>query len=72
VAGRTCTLDGTSSTDDVKIIDYAWTWPSGQILSYASKFTRLFGGSGPRTVLLTVWDNKGVKNQIQVDFTVLP
>lgn len=72
VSGRTCTMDGTGSTDDVGVVAYEWATLQGGVLSTAAKWTRTFPQTGSRTWVLTVWDAGGLSSSQQVTFTILP
>jgi len=65
----TCTLDGTSSTDDQGIVSYAWDlnkYPDGSATGSAVTVTYPHGGV--RYVTLTVTDANGLSNSILKSF----
>jgi hypothetical protein len=73
VAGKTCTFDGTGSSDpDGTIVAYRWAKTNGSTLSTQAVFTRTFGATGPASIVLEVTDNGGLKASKTVTFTVLP
>jgi serine protease len=55
-AGRTCTFNGTTSTDDWGISSYSWNFGDGTSGSGAT-VTKTYSKGGTRTVTLTVTDN---------------
>jgi hypothetical protein len=70
-SGFTCTLNGTSSTDDFGVVTYTWDlgkYPdpsaSGAIV------TVVYPHAGPRTVTLTVSDGAGSSNSTTQTFDV--
>ena len=74
IAGRTCSFDGTGSTDsDGSITGYSWTTNlASTVISTAATFTRKFDHVGTITVTLKVTDNGGLTNSISKSVTVLP
>jgi hypothetical protein len=73
VAGRTCTFNGTGSTDDVGVVAYAWRRGEGGIYSTLPSFSRAFLVPGPRVNWsLTVLDGGGLSTTKSFSFTVLP
>lgn len=72
VAGRTCTFDGSQSSDDVQVTAYEWRNSSGLLLSTAAVWTKTFANPGTATWTLTVRDGGGLSNSQAVTFTVLP
>jgi subtilisin family serine protease len=65
-AGSVCTLDASTSSDDVGIAGYSWNlgkWPDGTATGV--KVTTDYWHSGPRYVTLTVTDTKGQKSSVQ-------
>ncbi len=71
VPGRTCTLDGSGSTDDVQVTGYTWRNSWGNVVSTSAVLTRLFD-VGTNTWTLTVRDAAGLTNTKSLTFTVLP
>jgi len=60
---RTCTFDGTGSSDpDGTIASYSWTLASGSVASTAPSFSRSFGRAITFSLSLTVTDNGGASN----------
>jgi subtilisin family serine protease len=55
-AGRTCSFNATTSTDDWGIQSYSWNFGDGTTGSGAT-VTKTYGKNGTRTVTLTVTDN---------------
>ena len=53
--GRSCSFDGTSSTDDKAVTGWTWTFPGGSTAS-GSTTTRTFASRGTYSVQLTVRD----------------
>jgi PKD repeat protein len=68
----TCTLDGTSSTDDTGITDYAWSWSLGSQGGSVNGATAnvTFPHPGNYTVVLTVRDLNGVTNSLSKSILV--
>ena len=58
-AGRVCSFDGTSSTDDKAVTGWTWTFPGGSTAS-GSTTTRTFASRGTYSVKLTVRDAEGL------------
>ena len=59
-SGFTCTLDGTSSTDDVGVVRYAWDLGKfPEPTATGAIVTAAYPHAGPRTVTLTVTDAEG-------------
>ena len=59
-SGFTCTLDGTSSTDDVGVVRYAWDLGKfPEPTATGAIVTAVYPHAGPRTVTLTVTDAEG-------------
>lgn len=70
-SGLTCTLDATSSTDDVGIVTYAWNlgkWPDPT--ATGSIVAATYPHSGTRTVTLTVTDGGGLTSSATQTFEV--
>jgi hypothetical protein len=60
-----CTFDASSSTDDVGVVTYAWTWGDGRSESHAFPVTKsTFAAPGTYNVKLTVTDGGGLSNSI--------
>ncbi len=60
-AGRRCTFDGGSSTDDVGIASHTWNFGDGTTATGVSA-TRRFASTGTFSVSLTVKDAAGLSN----------
>jgi PKD repeat protein len=59
-AGRTCSFDGSGSTDDSGITNYAWNFGDGNVSSGSSKTaSHTYATNGTFSVTLTVTDNAG-------------
>ena len=59
-SGFTCTLDGTSSTDDAGVVRYAWDLGKfPEPTATGAIVTAVYPHAGPRTVTLTVTDAEG-------------
>jgi len=70
-ANFTCTLDGTSSTDDVGVISYDWNlgkFPNPT--ASGAVVIAIYPHEGPRTATLTVTDAGGLSNSIAKTFDV--
>ena len=67
-----CTLDATSSSDDVGVVSYAWDLGKtpNQFVTGPVQTNVDYYHTGPRTVKLTVTDGGGLTNAITVTFTV--
>ena len=66
-----CTLDASSSSDDVGIVKYAWTWGDGRGESRATPVVRnTWAVAGTYTVTLTVTDGGGLTNVSSQSVTV--
>jgi subtilisin family serine protease len=64
-SGTTCTLDGTTSSDDKGIVTYAWNlgkFPNPT--ASGATVTATYPHTGPRTVTLTVTDVAGQSNSV--------
>jgi PKD repeat protein len=59
-----CTLDGSTSTDDVGIVRYAWNWGDGRSESHSSPTAKNTWASGTYQVTLTVTDGAGLTNSV--------
>ena len=69
-ANHTCTLDGSSSTDDVGIVAYQWKRPNGQVLGNSVTLVQSFPQAGNFTVTLTVTDGGGLTNSKSITLVV--
>jgi len=70
-SGFTCTLNGTSSTDDVGVVTYAWDlgkYPDPT--ATGAIVTVVYPHEGARTVTLTVTDGSGSSNSTTQTFDV--
>ncbi len=66
-----CTLNGTSSSDDGTIQQYAWSLPGGAPTSATGSTTSVsYATAGTKSVTLTVTDNAGQSNSITKSVTV--
>ncbi|MEO8336395.1 MAG: PKD domain-containing protein [bacterium] len=61
---RQCTLDGTTSTDDVGVVRYAWNWGDGRSESHSYPTAKNTWIAGTYNVTLTVTDGGGLTNSI--------
>jgi hypothetical protein len=61
---RTCTFDGTSSTDDHGIVSYSWTRKTGPPIGNTAVTTFTFADGGSKAITLTVTDAGGLSNSI--------
>ena len=69
--GKTCSFNGSGSTDDVGIVSYAWTF--GDATSGSGVTTsRTYAAGGPKTVTLTVTDGGGLTNSLTQSVPVNP
>ena len=72
VAGRTCTLDGSTSYDrDGTIAAYRWATTSGTTLARQAVFTQTYSKAGKTSAVLQVTDNAGLSASKKITFTVL-
>lgn len=66
-----CTLNGTSSTDDVGIQSYSWSMPGGTPSSATGATPSVsYATGGSKSVTLTVTDAGGLTNSLTQSFTV--
>ncbi|MEP7324430.1 MAG: S8 family serine peptidase [Gemmatimonadota bacterium] len=63
-ATHTCTLNGSSSTDDVGIVSYVWKRPNGTQLGTGVTLVQAFPKAGSSQIVLTVTDGGGLSNSI--------
>jgi hypothetical protein len=63
-ATHTCTLDGSSSTDDVGIVSYVWKRPNGTQLGTGVTLNQAFPFAGNFSITLTVTDGGSLSNSI--------
>jgi len=61
---RQCTFDGTSSSDDVGVVRYAWNWGDGRSESHSGGTAKNTFVAGTYNVTLTVTDGGGLTNSI--------
>ncbi|MEP7327010.1 MAG: PKD domain-containing protein, partial [Gemmatimonadota bacterium] len=61
---HTCTLNASSSTDDVGIVSYVWKRPNGTQLGTGVMLTQAFPKAGSSQIVLTVTDGGGLSNSI--------
>lgn len=66
---RVCTFSGTSSTDDVGIVSYAWNFGDGGTGSGAT-VTHTYAQGGTFPVSLTVTDGGGLTNTVTKNLTL--
>ncbi len=58
-----CTMDATTSTDDVGIVKYTWDWGNGKTESHTTPVSKnTWSTPGTYTVTLTVTDGGGLTN----------
>ncbi|WP_420634169.1 PKD domain-containing protein [Candidatus Palauibacter sp.] len=70
-SGRDCTLDGSNSTDDKGITDYAWAVDGTEVASGDStSVEHAFASNGTYEVVLTVTDTKGQTGSATESVTV--
>jgi subtilisin family serine protease len=55
-ANHTCTLDASSSTDDVGVVAWEWKGPNGQVIGTTQVLVRTFSLAGPKAITLKVTD----------------
>ena len=73
LAGGGVTLDAGASTDDRRIVDYAWDLDGDGVTDATGRVVeRSFETPGDRTVRLTVRDDDGVADSVTRTVTVLP
>jgi hypothetical protein len=63
-ATHTCTLDGSSSTDDVGIVSYVWKRANGTQLGTGVTLNQTFPAAGTFSITLTVTDGGSLTNSI--------
>ena len=61
---HSCTFDASSSTDDVGIVSFQWTRPSGAIIGSSKVITFTFATGGSKTITLKVTDGGGLTGTI--------
>ncbi|MEO8337511.1 MAG: PKD domain-containing protein [bacterium] len=60
-----CAFNGSTSSDDVGIVSYQWTWGNGRSETHAaSSATNTFASAGTYMVTLTVTDGGGQTNSV--------
>ena len=60
-----CTMNGSTSTDDVSIVSYAWTWGNGRSeVHVGSTATNTWAVSGTYDITLTVKDGSGLTGSL--------
>ncbi|MEO5814465.1 MAG: PKD domain-containing protein [Gemmatimonadaceae bacterium] len=71
-SAQRCSFEASLSSDDVGIVQYAWTWGDGTAVttSATSTVAHTYGASGTYTVTLTVKDTKNVMNSLSKVITV--
>ncbi len=70
VAGHQFVLDGTESTDNVRIKSFSWYMGNGETV-YGSKTYYTYENAGKYTVVLTVTDAAGNSDTTRINVTVL-
>ncbi|MEO7456242.1 MAG: PKD domain-containing protein [Gemmatimonadaceae bacterium] len=66
-----CALDASTSTDDVKISSYIWTWGTGQTETKLSPLAKnTWPAAGTYTITLTVTDGSGLTNSRAISVNV--
>ena len=68
---RVWAFDARGSTDDVKVVKYAWDFDDG-CLSRARYVSHCYKAPGQYTVTLTVWDGDGNSNTLSMSIMVAP
>ncbi len=62
---RKCTMNGSTSTDDVSIVSYTWDWGNGRSEVHAgSSATNTWAASGTYNITLTVKDGSGLTGSL--------
>ena len=61
---HSCTFDASNSTDDVGIVSFQWTRPSGAVIGTTKVVTFTFATGGSKTITLTVTDGGGLRSTI--------
>ncbi len=71
-SGLTCSMNGSQSTDDGAIAQYAWSLPGANAVTAAGATTSAtYGSAGTKSITLTVTDNAGQTNSITKTVTVV-
>lgn len=69
-ATHTCTLDGSSSTDDTGIVSYVWKRANGTQLGTGVTLTQSFPKAGTFAITLTVTDGGSLSNAVTKNVVV--
>jgi len=69
-ATHTCTLDSSTSTDDVGIVSRQWKRPNGQVLGSGVTLTQAFPAAGTFNITLTVTDGGALSNSKTIGVVV--
>ncbi len=71
-AGLSCTADGSSSTDDVRVVSYTWNWGNGSPSQThgVPVMPNTYAAGGTYTVTLTVTDAGGLTDTTSRQVTV--
>jgi subtilisin family serine protease len=67
--GRTCTFDGTSSTDDIAVAGYTWDFLDGTFQT-GGKVTTTYASAGTKRFKLTVRNTSGLSTTMSGQFTL--
>jgi hypothetical protein len=69
-ATHTCTLDGSSSTDDVGVVSWAWKRANGTALGSGVTLSQSFPKAGTFGIILTVTDGGGLTGTVTKNVVV--
>ena len=68
--GVSITFDGSGSTDDGTIVEYAWNFGDGTAMGVGANATHTYGAAGTYTVTLTVTDDGGLTDSAVTTATI--